>query len=129
MRWPVPEIPFSDAPRGTCRWCGEVILKSDGNQNCRRRWHPECEDAFHFQIYPQVARWRVWERDRGVCAECGVQSFSGWEADHIEPIWAGGRHDMSNLQTLCSGCHKEKTAGEAKQRAAAKREAACQMRS
>lgn len=33
-----------------------------------------------------------------------------WEADHIRPVdWGGGSCDLSNLQTLCLRCHKNKT--------------------
>lgn len=40
------------------------------------------------------------------------------EVDHITPISKGGHpFDPMNLQTLCEGCHKEKTAEEAGQRA------------
>ncbi|HXV36718.1 MAG TPA: hypothetical protein VEC18_06205, partial [Myxococcota bacterium] len=41
-----PEIGFSDAERGTCRWCGELILHESGAKrgarDRRRRWHPAC---------------------------------------------------------------------------------------
>jgi len=49
------------------------------------------------------------------------QSF--WELDHIVPLVDGGTHDDDNLQTLCTPCHKRKTAGEASARAERVREA------
>lgn len=40
------------------------------------------------------------------------------EVDHITPLSEGGHpFDPSNLQTLCTDCHKEKTAREASERA------------
>ena len=138
-----PEIRFSDAPRGTCRWCGEAILHESGPKrgepNRRRRWHPACVDVYN-ESDPQEARRRVRKRDRGRCAVCGVDTYavkrsvrgrgshrklrelgykprkSLWELDHIVPLIDGGGHDLANLQTLCTPCHKVKTASEAARR-------------
>ena len=40
-----------------------------------------------------------------------------WELDHVVPLIDGGSHELSNLQTLCTPCHKKKTAEEARCRA------------
>jgi 5-methylcytosine-specific restriction endonuclease McrA len=138
-----PEIPFSDAPRGTCRWCGEPIVHERGPRrgepNRRRRWHPGCVDAYNLSD-PREARRLVRRLDRGICAECGLDTYalrrrhrgrgstrklrelgfkprkSLWELDHIVPLIDGGGHEPSNLQTLCTPCHKRKTAVEARTR-------------
>lgn len=39
-----------------------------------------------------------------------------WDADHIEPVDEGGSWELSNVQTLCHPCHKEKTAEQAGRR-------------
>ncbi len=64
------------------------------------------------------------------CAHC-LEYFTDDEIqiDHITPEGLGGSHDPVNLQCLCApkagaGCHRIKTAAEAKARAAAKRRAA-----
>jgi 5-methylcytosine-specific restriction endonuclease McrA len=139
-----PTIRFSDAPRGTCRWCGEPILHDSGEKigepNRRRRWHPACVDVYN-QSDPREARRLVRKRDRGRCAECRVDTHkirrevagrgrakklrslgykirgSLWELDHVVPLIDGGSHELSNLQTLCTPCHKKKTAEEARCRA------------
>jgi len=139
-----PSIPFTDAPRGTCRWCGEPILYTSGPRqgqlDRRRRWHPDCVDAYEASD-PREARRQVRKRDKGRCAECGLDTYalrrsvrgpgrtgalrklgfvprrSLWELDHIEPLVDGGSHELSNLQTLCTPCHKQKTAKEARKRA------------
>jgi 5-methylcytosine-specific restriction endonuclease McrA len=146
-----PPIPFSDAPRGTCRWCGETILHDQGQKsgevNRRRRWHPACVDEYNASD-PREARRIVRRRDRGICRECradtnairrGVrgrgraaklraQGFkprrSLWELDHIVPLIDGGGHELDNLQTLCVPCHERKTAAEARSRARHRREQA-----
>ncbi len=140
-----PTITFSDAPRGTCRWCGEAIVHEAGEKagqpNRRRRWHEACL-AHYKQSDPREARRRVRKRDRGRCAACGVDPSalrrtlrgpglrkrlvergfrargSLWEVDHIVPLVDGGGHELANLQTLCTPCHRTKTAREARARAA-----------
>lgn len=145
-RWAKPEIPFSDAPHGLCRWCGEAILKPDGNQDTRRRWHEPCVEEYRFYVFPSVANYRLEKRDGGVCQACGLdtgslswQAFqqsgsyeewhrmlsgrglpagrSFWEADHVVPLCEGGEHSMDNLWTLCVPCHRTKTGHEASLRA------------
>ena len=146
-----PTIPFSDAPRGTCRWCGDSILHEEGPRrgepNTRRRWHPACVDRYD-ESDPREARRRVRKRDRGRCSICGVDTVrlrrsirgkgafektralgfkprqSFWELDHVVPLIDGGGHDMLNLQTLCTPCHKRKTSAEAVARRVACDEAA-----
>jgi hypothetical protein len=147
-----PAIPFSEAPRGTCRWCGEGIRIEDGEKkgepNLRRRWHSECVDIYNASD-PREARRRIRRRDRGICAECKVNTNtlkrefremgrgrtremrkrgfksrkSLWELDHRIPLIDGGGHGDDNLQTLCTPCHTRKTASEARERAIRKGEA------
>jgi len=62
-------------------------------------------------------------RERGF-----VPRRSLWELDHIVPLVDGGSHDPSNLQTLCTPCHKKKTAQEARQRAAQRSESPAPLR-
>jgi 5-methylcytosine-specific restriction protein A len=144
-----PEIRFSDAPRGTCRWCGEAILYEAGAKrgqlDRRRRWHPRCLGEYE-ATDPREARERIRRRDRGICAACGLDTKalkrklrgrgaaarlrergfvprrSLWELDHVVPLIDGGGHDPSNLQTLCRPCHQRKSAGEARSRAVLRRD-------
>jgi len=138
-----PAIRYSDAPRGTCRWCGEPILHAEGDRagqvNLRRRWHRACVDVYN-ATDPREARRIVRKRDRGVCAVCRLDTKklkkeiqgrgsakklrakgfvprrSLWELDHVVPLIDGGGHGLENLQTLCTPCHKAKTATEARAR-------------
>ncbi len=41
-----------------------------------------------------------------------------WQADHVRPVaHGGGECGLSNIQTLCTKCHKKKTRGQATYRA------------
>ena len=66
----------------------------------------------HFAALNQ-RRWRLlrrgtFERDGWRCVRCG--KAGRLEADHIVPLAKGGDpYDKANLQTLCRGCHVEKT--------------------
>ncbi|NWI84756.1 ZRAB3 endonuclease, partial [Pitta sordida] len=45
-----------------------------------------------------------------------------WQADHIQPVFSGGGQcSLENLQTLCTACHRERTAKQAKERSQLKR--------
>lgn len=148
-----PEIPFTGAAWGTCRWCGEAIQFDSGENageiNKRRRWHQECVDIYNASD-PREARRRIRKRDRGRCASCDVDTYkvrrelmklargraraireqgykpgkSFWELDHIVPLIDEGSHADENLQTLCTPCHTQKTALEARERATRNRPAA-----
>ncbi|XP_036396711.1 DNA annealing helicase and endonuclease ZRANB3 [Megalops cyprinoides] len=40
-----------------------------------------------------------------------------WQVDHIRPVYSGGGQcSLDNLQTLCTVCHRERTAQQAKER-------------
>ena len=60
-----------------------------------------------------MLRLRAKDRDGWLCVLCGKRGRL--EVDHIMPVEVGGEpHDMGNLQTLCRGCHIEKTRRERK---------------
>ncbi len=117
--------------RVPCRWCGgevagrRVTFCSD---TCVHEWRLRTD--------PGYLRAEVFERDRGVCAECGIDTEALrrdkrkldyaarrqfekdwgrrrhlWDADHIVPVAEGGGEcDLGNMRTLCLKCHKKATA-------------------
>jgi 5-methylcytosine-specific restriction endonuclease McrA len=108
-----PRPPFWDVGRGSCRFCGEPVLKADGAKNMRCHWHRNCISAWRFANDRFYARGVVAARDGGKCAICGTVT-EDWEADHILPL-ALANGDlayflMSNVQTLCARpCHLNKS--------------------
>ena len=61
---------------------------------------------------PRRVRLRVFDAQGGLCADCGVKlgPFNPWDLDHIIALINGGENIEANLQALCKGCHRGKTA-------------------
>lgn len=66
----------------------------------------------------ETIRVRILRRDMGLCQLCKATGRvrAARVVDHISPLWEGGSHDDSNLQSLCVPCHDAKSAEEAKRR-------------
>ncbi|XP_036926132.1 DNA annealing helicase and endonuclease ZRANB3 isoform X1 [Sturnira hondurensis] len=46
-----------------------------------------------------------------------------WQVDHIKPVFGGGGQcSLDNLQTLCTVCHRERTARQTKERSQVRRQ-------
>lgn len=60
--------------KGECRWCAQPILLKDGSVNLRRTWHPKCVTEYFNATDPARQRQMVFDRDRGVCCECGINT-------------------------------------------------------
>src|SRR5262249_53341517 len=113
--------------RRACRRCGGEVP--------RRRYtfcSPECVHEWKLRTDPGYLRAAVFERDRGVCARCGLDAealrrdkrkmdynarrqfekdWGGrkhlWDADHIVPVVEGGGEcGLANMRTLCLKCHR-----------------------
>ena len=125
--------------RGLCRWCGAAVPARRFTfcaESCVHQWKLRTD--------PGYLRDKVFARDRGVCAACGVDTEALrrdkrkldwasrrqfekdwgrrkhlWDADHIVPVAEGGGEcDLSNMRTLCLKCHREATAALRKRMAA-----------
>jgi 5-methylcytosine-specific restriction protein A len=134
--WIVPSaIERGPGGRPLCRWCRIEVPP-------RRRTF--CSDAcvheWKMRTDPGYLREKVFARDHGICAKCGVDTISIrrdlrkldfaarrqffkqwnlregsrkslWDADHIVPVAeGGGQCDLTNMRTLCLLCHREATA-------------------
>lgn len=128
------ELPKGPEGRNLCRWCelevpkGRVTFCSD-----------YCVEEWRLRTDPGFLREKTLARDKGVCAQCGVDTLAAfvalkrsrkvarvrmlqqwglktmnrrtlWDADHIIPVAeGGGACDLSNIRTLCLICHREAT--------------------
>ncbi|WP_086003387.1 HNH endonuclease [Pedobacter agri] len=57
---------------------------------------------------PQAVKDMVWNRDGGRCVICA--SKEKLEFDHIIPFSKGGSNTYRNIQLLCEGCNRTKSA-------------------
>jgi 5-methylcytosine-specific restriction endonuclease McrA len=134
--WVKPaEVERGASGRPLCRWCRAEVAG-------RRRTFcsDTCVHEWKLRTDPGYLREKVFERDKGVCAECGVDTTgirrdvrkldyaarrrffrewglregsrkSLWDADHIVPVVeGGGQCDLTNMRTLCLRCHRTATA-------------------
>ncbi|MFI2031388.1 HNH endonuclease [Streptomyces buecherae] len=65
--------------------------------------HAAARRVWERRVRPQALR-----RDGYACVRCGSQE--ALTVDHITPVSRGGTWDVTNAQTLCAGCHRDKTA-------------------
>ena len=118
----------------------------------RRYWFAEeCVLDWKIRNDPGTVRRLVFERDKGVCAACGIDTENErrktlvrlretgriveaswmntfWHADHIVPVVrGGGQCGLDNYRTLCVPCHKAETARLARERAEERRNQAAQL--
>ena len=117
--------------RQPCRWCKGEVPKGRYTF-CSNA----CVHEWKLRTDPGYLREQVFLRDRGVCAQCGLDTevlrkdkrkldyaarrqFEKhwgrrrhlWDADHIVPVAEGGGEcDLANMRTLCLQCHRAATA-------------------
>lgn len=79
-------ITSRDLPKtepGHCRWCGKPVVKP------RRSWCSDaCVNEFNIRFNTGHITFRVWERDKGVCAICGLDCQ--WIFDQMTKRHQGG---------------------------------------
>jgi 5-methylcytosine-specific restriction protein A len=128
-------LPTGPTGRVLCRYCNLEVPR--GRRTFCSAW---CVHEWRLRTDPGYLRDCVFERDRGICALCAVDTArawnhlrrqrgtarqrvlatwglrgmtrrSLWDADHILPVaLGGGECDLSNLRTLCVKCHRAVTA-------------------
>jgi 5-methylcytosine-specific restriction enzyme A len=128
------DLPKGPNGRALCRWCNLEVPR--GRQTFCSGW---CVAEWRLRTNPAYLREQTFDRDRGVCARCGVDTMAAWsqlkrsrgtararlldhwglktvnrrslwDADHIVPVVEGGGEcDLHNIRTLCLICHREIT--------------------
>jgi len=127
-------VPRGPNGRGLCRWCSLEVPRG------RFTFCSEfCVHEWKLRSQPAYLREKVLLRDRGICANCRVDTLSAyrrlrrsragarksqlehwglkkhsrkslWDADHIQPVAEGGGEcDLANIRTLCLRCHRTTT--------------------
>ena len=129
------DVKRAPSGRPLCRWCEKEVPRR------RRTFCSDiCVREWKLRTDPGYLREQLFERDRGVCAQCGADTValrrdmrkldfaarrlflkqwglregsrkSLWDADHVLPVAeGGGQCGLSNMRTLCLRCHREATA-------------------
>lgn len=136
-------LPKGPNGRNLCRWCNLEVPK--GRLTFCSDW---CVEEWRLRTDPGYLREKIFERDRGICAGCGLDCEAAWlqlkrlrgaarvrtlldwglkprsrkslwDADHIVPVVEGGGEcDLANIRTLCLKCHRAATAELRKRRTA-----------
>lgn len=128
------EVPVKKGENGhnLCRFC-EIEVPKGRHTFCSQL----CVEEWSVRSNTHFMRRKVFERDRGVCACCGLDAngwlefvmrqphsardvlrdalrinnrITFWDVDHILPVsHGGGECGLENLQTLCIWCHRKKS--------------------
>ncbi|XP_057626810.1 DNA annealing helicase and endonuclease ZRANB3 isoform X2 [Chionomys nivalis] len=102
------------AEHGVCQLCGlnaqELFLRVRGAPKSQRKSLLDAAWAAELPL----------EQLNEMLRNPGEGHF--WQVDHIKPVYeGGGQCSLDNLQTLCTVCHRERTAQQAKERSQARR--------
>lgn len=70
QRWLSADKAFPSPGKGTCRVCGKTL-------DCRTRTtcSQECRKRIRLSISTTSQRWHVEARDKGICAQCGCDTY------------------------------------------------------
>jgi len=59
----------NDNGKWLCRWCGSELTGR------KTSWcGPQCSDEVFIRCWPGHASFMVWQRDRGICSNCGLDT-------------------------------------------------------
>ena len=68
------------------------------------------EKYLNIRSFTQAMKQKVFEKQSGVCKNCGERfDIDEMEADHITPWAEGGKTNEENCQILCKNCNRKKS--------------------
>lgn len=109
--WSCPNLVKSRSQKGFC----------DDHASKRSGWSRRADRTGSTTVRGYGYAWqklrkRILHRDKYLCVACKAKGriTEATDVDHIVCKAQGGTDDELNLQSLCSLCHKEKTAMEGK---------------
>jgi 5-methylcytosine-specific restriction endonuclease McrA len=79
------------ATEGRCRSCRLTRLRTGGSS------YKGVKDRLRRELF---------EREEGVCQDCGEPVGGSFHAHHDVPQAIGGSNDLENLRLLCEDCHQ-----------------------
>uniref|UniRef100_A0A8C6S4L7 Zinc finger, RAN-binding domain containing 3 n=1 Tax=Neogobius melanostomus TaxID=47308 RepID=A0A8C6S4L7_9GOBI len=146
---PRPELGYVQAVDGSgvplCLSCQQPCAESGGAWDTRFCTH-RCQEEFQLRSSQSYMRSRVLEVEQGVCQLCGLHAHDLYlrvrdappaqRKQMLENTWLAqlplnklnemirGQCSLDNLQTLCTVCHRQRTARQAKERSQIRRSAA-----
>ncbi len=106
----VTALPFADAEPGHCRLCGVEILTTTSKRHKGRRWCDSHQLEAKVIGSPLRARAAVFQRDRGICRDCGVDCTS-YETPLLnvlgDPIWPKQKYRVQiNREKALEWCER-----------------------
>lgn len=93
-----PDPPHWGTPRGSCRWCGCCVYRSDGRPDFSRHWHGECVGEYKFIFWPNHTRLILLKTRGERCEDCGKPVFY-----HQEVSWVYNIIDRSPFKIITGG--------------------------
>lgn len=81
--------------KGRCHWCGTADLPKGRSSWCS----DECVEEYKMRSWPAHVRTKVYKRDHGICALCGIdadKAFREWQEARKEIVRLANRlHDKA----------------------------------
>lgn len=109
--WSCPNLVKSRSQKG---FCDDHASKRSGWNRRVDRTGSTTERGYGY-VWSKLRK-RILQRDKHLCVACKAKGriTEATDVDHVVCKAQGGTDDESNLQSLCSPCHIEKTAMEGK---------------
>ena len=91
----------------------DTLMQGESGWSARERLHGNRHARGYGTAWDKLRK-AIMQRDKGLCQPClrSGRPEKAAQVDHIIPKAQGGTDDHHNLQSICTACHKAKTARE-----------------